>query len=268
VDVPNPETGAGALPWPALLAELIGTALLLLFGLSLVIVMFGIGSPVASIVPNEAARRAITGFLFGSVGGLIALSPVGKASGAHINPIVTLAFRLMGKMDLRTALAYVVAQLIGGVIGSLPLLAWGALGRSVAFGAALPGAGYSIETVLAGEVITTFAMVTLLCLFLGFRQIRPFTPALFPFLYCAMVWLEAPISGTSTNPARSLGPALVSGQWDGWWVYWAGPIAGSVLACLACSLLAKRITVAKLYHFDSDRDRLFRRRGATAAPRT
>lgn len=255
-----PRNDPGALPWPAVFAEMVGTALLVLLGLSVVIFMFGQGSPMARIVPDEGVRRLITGFCFGSIGGLIAISPVGQRSGAHINPIVTLGFRLMGKIDLRTALAYVAAQLVGGVAGALPLLAWGAMGRSTAFGASLPGTGYPIETVFAGEVITTFTMVTLLCLFLGFRQIRPFTPALFAPLYSVMVWLEAPISGTSTNPARSLGPAIVSGQWDGWWVYWVGPVVGSVLACLACSLLAKRITVAKLYYFDSDRDRLFRRR--------
>ena len=159
---------------------------------------------------------------------------------------MTLAFRLMGKLDLRTSLGYVVAQLAGAILGSVPLLAWGAMGRSVAFGATLPGAGYGTWTVVLGEVITTFTMVTLLCLFLAFRGMRPFTPALFPFLYAVMVYAESPISGTSTNPARSLGPAVISGQWDGWWIYWVGPVIGSVAACLACSALAKRITVAKL----------------------
>ena len=71
------------------------------------------------------------------------------------------------------------------------------------------------------------------------------------------------MSGTSTNPARSLGPALLAGQWQGWWIYWVGPLFGAFLASLACSLLAKRITVAKLYYFDSDRDGLFRRMGST-----
>jgi aquaporin Z len=154
-----------------------------------------------------------------------------------------------------------MAQLSGAILGALPLLAWGSMGRSVAFGATLPGDGYPIETVLLGEVITTFAMVAGLCVFLGFRRIRPFTPAMFPFLYAVMVYAESPISGTSTNPARSLGPAIVSGQWQGWWIYWVGPLIGSIAACLVCSLLAKRITVAKLYYFDSDRDRLFRRTG-------
>ena len=248
-----------AIPWLVLRAELVGTAALVLVGLSFVILMFGEGSPIPNVLPSEGWRRLITGFLFGTTGALIALSPVGRRSGAHINPIVTLAFRLMGKLDLRTSLLYVGAQRAGGLLGSLPLLAWGAMGRSVTFGATLPGEGCSVGAVLLGEVITTFTMVTLLCVFLGFRRSRPFTPALFPILYAVMVYAESPLSGTSTNPARSLGPAVISGHWDGWWIYWVGPMIGSVAACLACSALAKRITVAKLYHFDSDRDRLFRR---------
>jgi aquaporin Z len=253
------------IPWPVLRAELVGTAALVLGGLSLVILMFGKGSPIPGLLPSEGWRRLITGFLFGTTGASIALSPVGKRSGAHINPIVTLAFRLMGKLDLKTSLGYVVAQLAGAILGSLPLLAWGAMGRSVAFGATFPGEGYSVSAALLGEVITTFAMVTLLCVFLGFRRIRPFTPAIFPVLYAVMVYAESPISGTSTNPARSLGPSIISGRWDSWWIYWVGPVIGSVAACAVCSALAKRITVAKLYHFDSDRDRLFRRAARSGA---
>jgi aquaporin Z len=248
--------------WALFVSEAIGTALLVLVGLSLVIVMFGAGSPMARLVPDEGLRRLITGFLFGTTGACIALSPVGRVSGAHINPAVTLAFRLMGKLDLPTSLGYVGAQLIGAVVGSLPLLLWGAMGKSIAFGATLPGPGFAVSAVFLGEVITTFAMVALLAVFLGFRAIRPFTPAIFPPLYSIMVWAESPLSGTSTNPARSFGPSLVSGQWQGWWIYWAGPAAGVLLAVLACSALAKRIEGARLYHFDSDHDRLFRR-GAT-----
>ena len=83
---------------------------------------------------------------------------------------------------------------------------------------------------------------------------------MFPFLYAVMVYAEAAISGTSTNPARSLGPAIISGAWQGWWIYWVGPVIGTLAAILACSFLAKRIEVAKLYHFESDRRRLFHTR--------
>jgi aquaporin Z len=246
-------------PWRLFLCELSGTAVLVLGGLSLVIGMFGTGSPMTQLVPSEKVRQILSGFLFGSLGASIALSLVGKESGAHINPAVTMVFWLFRKLDGRTAVIYVLGQLAGSVIGSLPLLAFGARGRSIAFGATVPGVGYSTQAVLLGEIVTTFTMVSLLCIFIGFRRLRPFTPAIFPILYAIMVPLEASISGTSTNPARSFGPALISGQWQGWWIYWIGPLLGAFLASLACSLLAKRITVAKLYYFDSDRDGLFRR---------
>ncbi len=86
--------------WRLFVSEMIGTALLVLGGLSLVIVMFGTGSPMAQLIPSEGLRRLITGFLFGTTGAAIALSKVGEVSGAHINPAVTLTFRLMGKLDL------------------------------------------------------------------------------------------------------------------------------------------------------------------------
>ena len=239
--------------------EFLGTAILLTIGLSLVIVMFGEGSPVAQAISNIKIRQMITGSLFGSVGGTIALSSIGKVSGAHINPVVTMAFRLFGKIDLKTALGYIVAQLIGAIAGSLPLLLWGSMGRSIYFGATVPGDGYSTFTVLSGEIITTFCLVSGLVIFIGFRKIRRFTPFMIPFLYAIMIPLEASISGTSTNPARTLGPAVLSGEWEGWWIYWVGPVIGTVLASVACSALAKKITEAKLYHFDSESDRLLRK---------
>jgi aquaporin Z len=243
------------------ISELIGTGLLLMLGLSIVIFMFGSGSPMAQLIPAVKVRQVITGFLFGSVGASIALSPIGKLSGAHINPAVTMVFWLFRKIEGRLAVTYVLAQLSGAIIGCLPLLIWGQIGRSIEFGVTVPGVGYSDKAALLGEVITTFTMVSLLVIFIGFRSIRQFTPYMFPVLYAIMVPLEADISGISTNPARSLGPAVISGQWDGWWIYLIGPVVGALLASLACSLLAKRITIAKLYHFDSESegDALLRR---------
>ena len=244
--------------WREYLAEFFGTALLLLFGLSLVIIMFGEGSPAAQIIPNVKVRQAITGFLFGCIGSSIAISPIGKVSGAHINPVVTMGFRMMGKFNLRTTLGYILVQLAGAAVGSWPLLFWGHLGQSVAFGATLPGQDYDTLTVLMGEAVTTYALIVALCLFLGFKRMRPYTPFMIPFLYAVMVPLEAAISGTSTNPARSFGPAIISGQWEGWWIYWVGPLLGMLAGILSCSFLAKRIEVAKLYHFESDHRRFFR----------
>jgi len=159
----------------------------------------------------------------------------------------------------------VCGQFAGAIIGCIPILAWGSMGRSISFGATIPGEGYAMSTVLLGEIITTFTMVTLLAVFLAFRKIRPYTPAMFPVLYSIMSFLEAAISGTSTNPARSVGPAIISGQWAGWWIYWIGPMTGAFVATLAVSFLAKRITQAKIYHFDSESDRLLRRKNIPEA---
>ena len=248
-------------PWRLLVFEMIGTGLLLLGGLSFVILMFGTGSPMEQWIPSVVVRRVVTSFLFGCVGTTIALSAVGRVSGAHINPAVTFAFWMMKKMDGKTAVCYALAQLAGAVLGSLPLLLWGAMGRSIDFGATIPGKGYSTEAVVMGEAATTFGLVAALCIFIAFRRMRPFTPFMVPFLYAVMVPLEADISGTSTNPARTFGPSIISGTWDGWWIYWLGPLIGAVIAIVFCSRLTRRIEVAKLYYFDdeTDRRRLFHR---------
>jgi aquaporin Z len=95
-----------------------------------------------------------------------------------------------------------------------------------------------------------------LLVFVGHRRLRAFTPALFPPLYALLVWLEAPLSGASTNPARSLGPGVVAGNLHGWWIYWLGPLAGTVAAvALRRSLPWARsleIGVAKVFHFQHD----------------
>jgi aquaporin Z len=246
--------------WPHWFAELIGTALLVAVGCSIVILDFGASSPVTAVLPDAGARRAITGFLFGCVGGLIAVSPVGVVSGAHINPVVTLAFWLEGRMRGGVALGYVLAQLIGGTIGAVSLRLWGTMGASVAYGATLPGPAGPWVAFL-GEAGATFCLVAGLLLFVGHRRLRAFTPALFPFLYGLLVWLEAPLSGTSTNPARSLGPGLVAGDLHGWWVYWLGPLVGTLAAVELRRVLpmarSLEIEVAKVFHFRHDRYGIF-----------
>jgi len=113
-----------------------------------------------------------------------------------------------------------------------------------------------LDGAVAGELVTTFALIVGLFLFLGHSGLRNFTPLLFPFLYAIMVFLEAPVSGTSTNPARSLGPALVSSsEWQYWWVYWLGPLLGTLLALSLQRVLwfhRFEIEVAKIYHYGHD----------------
>ncbi len=249
--------------WTLYLSELIGTAVLVAIGVSIVILFFGAGSPMIHVVPDAGVRRLLTGFLFGATGGLIAVSSIGKVSGAHINPIVTLAFCAERAMTWRVAFGYILAQVCGGVIGALSLRVWGPMGASIHFGATLPGPGYGAAGALAGEAATTFALILGIFVFIGHPRLRPFTPLLFPFLYAVMVYLEAPVSGTSTNPARSIGPALVSGVWRDGWVYWIGPLLGSLFAVAVHELTWLRhleVEIAKLYHFGHDPLGMFRKK--------
>lgn len=249
------------IPWTLFASEFIGTALLVGIGVSFVILDFGKGSPVIHFIPDAGLRRAITGFLFGSTGALVAVSWIGKESGAHINPVVSLGFWARGKIGPVHAIGYMISQLIGGIAGALPLLLWGRTGSSINFGGTFPGQGYSVWAAVLGETVTTFALVFLLFLFVGHKKLKRYTPLLFPVLYAVMVYLEAPISGTSTNPARSIGPSLVSGNWSGWWIYWIGPAAGSLIAVAVNRLkLFKKfeIEVAKIYHFEHDRHGVFK----------
>ena len=125
--------------WRLYLSEFIGTALLISVGVSFVILDFAKGSPVSAMIPSAGFRRIITGFLFGSTGMLITFSPVGKWSGAHINPAVTLSFWLKGKIKTYVALGYVISQLLGGIAGAAALLVWGKLGKGIFYGATFPG---------------------------------------------------------------------------------------------------------------------------------
>ena len=213
------------------LSEAIGTAGLVFFGLSVVIFNWGEGSVVAKLIPSESIRRLLTGFLFGCVGCLVTLSPVGKISGAHINPAVSLAFWLAGKMNSFTMIRYIVAQMIGAVVGCLPLLLWGNQGKSVEFGITLPGeSGFTIAFV--GEVIATASLIFYLYIFVGTTKLRDYTPFGIPVLYSILTWAEAPYSGCSTNPARSFGPAVIASNFHFYWIYWVAPVTGVLLVTI------------------------------------
>ena len=223
------------------LSEAIGTALLVSIGLSIVIF-------------NEG-HASLTGLLFGTTGMTIALSPVGRVSGAHINPMVSLAFWFEKTLPGRTVVLFHHSQMIGAVLGALPLLAWDFMGRSISYGATKPGAGpHGDALAVLCEVITTFFLIILLLSFIGHRRLRRFTPLLFPPLYCIMLWLEAPWSGASTNPARSLGPDVIALDARHYWIYWLGPVLGTLLAFTARRFLPVlrdlEVDVARVADFD------------------
>ena len=233
-------------------SELVGTALLVFLGLSVVIALWGHGGPLASLPIPADTRRLLNGFLFGSVGAAIAFSPIGKMSGAHINPAVTFAFWLERKLLWRDASFYVLAQLVGAAFGAVALLIWGSVGASDGWGVSLPESSVPLWLPIAGETICTFLLILLIFVFAAHKSTQPFTPLVNPPLFAVLTWLEAPLSGASANPARSFGPALVAGLWQGWWVYWIGPCLGAGLAVVVLRLKPfgwQRPTEARVCHF-------------------
>ena len=234
--------------WKLFIAEAIGTALLVFFGISIVIFNLGEGSVVAKLIPTVIVRRVLTGFMFGAVGCLITISHVGRISGAHLNPSVTLAFWLRGKIKFDTMIGYVVSQLIGGIIGSIPLLLWGKQGESLQYGITLPGEA-GLMAAFIGEIIATACLIIYLYLFIGTKRLRNYTPYGIPFLFAFLTWAEAAYSGCSVNPARSLGPALIAGNFTDHWVYWIAPVVGVIIV----SLFFRWRRINRIYKMESAR---------------
>jgi aquaporin Z len=203
-----------------LFSELLGTFFLVLVavGAGMVNARFG-GSAVpygARVVAPALMVMAIILFM-------------GTVSGAHLNPAVSLAFALRGDFPWKRVPAYIVAQFFGASLATL--LLWGLIGKQGSAGLTLPGSGISTTTALLWELVLTTGLVSvILGTASGAQQVGALA-ALGVGSYIALAGLwGAPVSGASMNPARSLGPALVLGNWTSWWAYLAGPVAGAAIA--------------------------------------
>lgn len=154
---------------------------------------------------------------------------MGTVSGAHLNPAVSVAFALRGDFPWRRVPAYLAAQLVGAILATL--LLWALIGKQGSAGLTLPGNGISTVTAMWWELILTAGLVSvILGTASGAQQIGPLAAiGVGSYIALAGLW-GSPVSGASMNPARSLGPALVLGDWTSWWAYLAGPVAGGAIA--------------------------------------
>ena len=236
---------------PEYACELVGTAFMMAFGIGAVTLLWGAGSPVPPI-PIERLRLLVTGTLFAGGATMVVYSPLGQRRGAHINPAVTLAFWRLGKIPTRDALAYVVAQTLGAIAGVAMVAALGGeIARSVQLGATLPGPGIHPLAAFAAEVAITFLLVFLIVVLVNKPKLAARTGLIAGSLVACLVAIEAPISGTSLNPARSAAPALLFPVYDHQWIYLLAPPLGAALAISAFRGRwgSRRSTVcAKLYH--------------------
>lgn len=154
---------------------------------------------------------------------------MGAVSGAHLNPVVSLAFALRGDFPWRRAPGYILVQLLGATLACLFLLA--VFGNVQHLGATLPGPGYHDWQALLMEIVLTGGLVSVILGTASGAQNVGVIGAFGVGAYIALAGLwSAPVSGTSMNPARSFGPALLSGDWTAYWVYVVGPLAGAAIA--------------------------------------
>src|SRR5271165_2173423 len=162
---------------------------------------------------------------------------MGAVSGAHLNPGVSLAFAMRGDFPWKRVPGYVVIQLIGATLACLFLEA--VFGNVEDLGATLPGPDYADWQALLMEVVLTASLVSVILGTASAAQNVGRVAALAVGGYIALAGLwAAPVSGTSMNPARSFGPALVSGDFSGYWVYVLGPLVGALIA-VGCAFILR-----------------------------
>jgi len=200
------------------LAEFVGTFML-------VLVITGT-LMVDSILHQSTANVPIVVFLI-----VVSLVyTIGPVSGCNINPAVTIGIYLLGRMRGRDVVPYIVAQLLGAVFASLVLLLL--LGNVDHLGATIAQPGWGGVRGAAIEALLTFGLQLAVAMTFH-KDYQPLTTgvAVGAALAVGAYW-GAPLSGGSINPARSFGPALLTGNFSDFWIYIVGPIAGAVLATL------------------------------------
>jgi aquaporin Z len=213
------------LEWRRLFSELLGTFML-------VLVAAGGGILHGEGQISLAAAVVAPGLM---VMGIILF--MGAVSGAHLNPAVSLAFALRGDFPWKRVPGYIIVQLVGATLACLFLYA--VFGNIQHLGATLPGPGYANWQALLMEIVLTATLVSVILGTASAAQNVGAIAALGVGGYIALAGLwSAPVSGTSMNPARSFGPALVSGDFTSYWVYVVGPLAGALIA-VGCAFVLR-----------------------------
>lgn len=205
------------------LAELVGT---------FVLVLGAAGS--AIVVADELSGSA--NMLIAVLGSVFALSAgiymFYDISGAQFNPAVTVALFVLGKISLVAGIGNIVAQIIGAVLATAVLASALPLGPSN-YGLTTVAFGTELWEAVILEAAATFILVSTI-LFVAVRYRAPAAVAAIaiPIALAAGLIVSGALTGGSLNPARTLGPALLSGEFANHWVYWAGPLAGGLIAAL------------------------------------
>ncbi len=253
-------------------SEFIGTAFMVFCVVGVVGLMFADRSPLLAILPSMRLRLFLTGLVLGGSSWLVAISPPGKLSGAHINPAISFGFWLLGKMHFRDLLGYVAGQMGGGLAGAwLGREVFSAFARQVNNAARHPGANASPAGAFLAEAFATFVLAFVVFTFVSHPSLLHWTPAAATLVVGVLVCIDGNFSGCGINPARWFGPALVSDLWRDFPSYSFGPILGAALAALfrfAGWFGSPVPHTGKLFHDSRYRSVFKFDRARTAPPRT
>ena len=208
----------------------------------------------AELAPADVAGPLIRlpmGLAMGLTAAALIYSPFGRRSGAHMNPAVTLAFYRLGRIAAPDAVAYVAAQFagaIGGVAVATILFVGLPAHPSVNYVATMPGSA-GVATASIAEATISFLLMSVVLSMSSSRRAASWTGVAAATLVAAFITLEAPLSGMSMNPARTLGSAIFAHSRD-LWIYVTAPTIGMLASAeLAVRLgSARRLLCAKLHH--------------------
>jgi len=239
--------------WPEYLMEAAALGTFMVSACVFVVLFEHPSSPVhQSFQSDSMLRRALIGLAMGLTAIGIIYSPWGQRSGAHMNPAVTLTFLSLGKIAPWDALFYVMFQFLGGIAGVLVAnsLIGSALQHSaVNYAVTVPGPRGPWVAFIAEVVISMLMMSTVLWVS-NSRRLSRYTPLFAGVLIATFITFEAPLSGMSMNPARTVGSAFHAGEWSALWIYFAAPTMAMLLASVLYRFRkgAHKVFCAKLHH--------------------
>jgi glycerol uptake facilitator-like aquaporin len=208
-----------------------GTTVLLFVEVLLVRLVIGPGGRIGRLLPHPMARLAIIALATGLLIAMIILSPMGRRSGGHLNPAVTVTFWLTRAIPTGDACAYVASQLLGSLAGVLlgrlllgPVVAHPA----VRYAALQPAAGWSGIPVFTGEAVSLALLMAAVLSVLSRPLLARWTPAVVGVAVAALIMAGGISSGGSFNPARQFGPAMFAHEWRYLMTYLIAPVLGGV----------------------------------------
>jgi aquaporin Z len=218
------------------LSEFVGTFALVLVVVAAIALNFGT-DVTAAVLPSDYGRLLLTGMTVAVALTAIIYSPVGRTSGAHLNPAVTLAFVLEGQLPWRDGLRYAAAQLVAAVAAAAAgALLWPGPAARVRHGMTLPAEGLSPIGAAAVETAMTFVLIAVIFYCLHHPRVARMTGYAVGLTVFAIIAVSGLATGASVNPVRSLGPSLVAGSFEAQWVYLVAPLAGAALSVAVCRL--------------------------------